>query len=134
MQMRPVDAASRPGQSDWVTPCKILAFRHLNFAQVCIIGKNAQAVVHNNDVARIKQVPGQPDDSGIGYLDRSAGTGTQVNASVIAAMLAVEQPASAKSAGRITHKRLFETSVPQAGVVAVCINALDLLFLTRHAL
>ena len=134
VQMRPADPSGRSDLSDWVTPCNMLAFNYLNFAQVGIIGENVHAVVHNNDIAGKKQVSGQPDDSGIGCLDGSSDIGAKISASVMAALLAVEQPSGAKDAGRITGKRLFETSIPQAGVATVCINSLDLFFLSRDTL
>ena len=109
----------------------MLALNYLNFAQVGIIGENSQAVVYDNNLTGIKQVSGETDDSGIGSYDRRADIGAKISASVLTAMLAVEKASGAKSAGRVAGKRFFETSVPQAGVAAVSINALDFFFLLR---
>src|SRR5210317_2368564 len=93
-----------------------------------IIGEDSLAMIHNDNIAGIKQVFGQPDDPEIGCIDRCARLGTQVGAPVVALKLSVKQPLSSKSAGDITGKWPVKTAIPQAGAAAAGINAADLFF------
>jgi hypothetical protein len=90
VKMRSADPSACAAQSDLLACCNLLAGNDLNFAQVGIIGKDAHAVVNDHDIAGIKKVFGQSDDSGIGCIHGGADICSKISASVVACMLTVK--------------------------------------------
>jgi len=90
VKMRSTDTTAGAAQTDLMTFCNDLAGNDLNLAQVGIIGEDAHAVVNDHDIAGIKKVLGQSDDSGIGCIDGGADVCSKISASVVASMLTVK--------------------------------------------
>ena len=90
VKVRSTDASAGTAQSDLMTACNELTGNDLNFAQVCIISEDAHPVVNDHDIAGVKKVSGQSDNSGIGCIDRGADICSKISASVVASMLAVK--------------------------------------------
>lgn len=90
VKMRSADASAGSAQSDLMTFCNNLTDNDLNVAQMCIIGEDAHAVVNDHDIAGIKEVFGQSDDSGIGRIDGGADICSKISAAVVASMLTVK--------------------------------------------
>ena len=84
------DTSAGAAQTDLMTFCNDLAGNNLNLAQVGIIGEDAHAVVNDHDIAGIKKVFGQSDDSGIRCKDGSADICSKINPIVVASMLTVK--------------------------------------------
>ena len=90
VKMRSTDTTAGAAQTDLMTFCNDLAGNDLNLAQVGIIGEDAHAVVNDHDIAGIKNVFSQSDDSGIGCIDGGAGFCSKISAAVIASVLTVK--------------------------------------------
>jgi len=90
VKMRSTDTTAGAAQTDLMTFCNDLAGNDLNLAQVGIIGEDAHAVVNDHDIAGIKKVFSQSDDSGIGCIDGGAGFCSKISAAVIASVLTVK--------------------------------------------
>ena len=128
MQMGSADPPGGAAQTDLITSGNALAGLHINFTQMRVVGENALAMIHDDNVAGIKQIFGQSDGSEIGGKDGCAHLGTEISAAVIALQLTVKQPLGTKDTGDITVQRLDKMAKPQARVVAAGINASNLFF------
>ena len=90
MKVRSADPPAGPAQSDLLASCNLLAVFHLNLTQMRIKGKYVYPMVDDDDIAGIKKVFGQPDNSGIGCIHGGADICSKISASVVASMLTVK--------------------------------------------
>ena len=87
-------------------------------------------VIYNNSITGIKEIFGNPDNSGVGRPNRSSHRRPEIQAIVIAFQLAIENPPIAERAGYLVFNREHKGSFPQSGRTGAGINMFNLLMFT----